>query len=72
MKDKIKRHLNLKIRNFHSFLYVVLAFMLNFKIYFWHEYKIINENKDLIEIFIIYCLHNIKAITTVILEILKT
>ena len=45
--------------------------MLDFRIYFWHEYKT-DRKKDLIEKFIIYSLRNIKAIKTIILKILKT
>ena len=43
--------------------------MLNSRIYFWHKDKTqikTEEKKDLIEKFIIYSLHNIKAIKTVI------
>ena len=51
---------------------------LNSKIYSWHKYKITNKKKkkkkglNLIEKIIINSLRNIKAIKTVILEILKT
>ena len=63
MKDKVKRHLNLKSEEIPiPFLYYHhFIFMLNFHICFF-----------LIENCIIYSLRNIKAIKTVILKMLKT
>ena len=60
----------------HCIFICILAFMLNFKIYFGHKYKTTNKTKEkkrliLIEKFI-YSLRNIKAVKTVILTILKT
>ena len=44
MKDKVKRHLHLNKKKFQFIFYVYLAFMQNFKIYFWHKYKTTNKN----------------------------
>ena len=44
MKDKIKKYLKYKIRNFNSVFICLLDFMLNIKIYSRHEYKNTNKN----------------------------
>ena len=44
-KDNVKRHLNLKQKDkFNSFFMCILAFMLNFEIYFLHKYKTTKKN----------------------------
>ena len=41
MKNKVKRHL----KKFQLIFICILAFMLNFKIYFLHKYKTTNKIK---------------------------
>ena len=44
MKDKVKRHLNIKYEEISIHFLCLSAFMLYFKFYFLHEYKTANKN----------------------------